>query len=56
MYNDGTYNGTSNPSLTNVTFSGNSAEFGGAMFNDGRNDGNGSPSLKNVVFSGNSAY
>ena len=45
MFNDG-----SSPTLTNVTFSGNSATYGGGMFNDGS-----SPTLTNVTFSGNSA-
>jgi hypothetical protein len=40
----------SNPTLSNVTFSGNSAEFGGAMYNRSS-----SPQLTNVTFSGNSA-
>ena len=42
----------SNPTLTNVTFSGNSAvATAAAMFND--DDSN--PTLTNVTFSGNSA-
>jgi predicted outer membrane repeat protein len=47
MYNDG-----SNPTLTNVTFSGNqAAQHGGGMFNwDGS-----SPTLTNVTFAGNQA-
>ncbi|GAG81548.1 unnamed protein product, partial [marine sediment metagenome] len=40
------------PSLTNVVFSGNSAdEVGGAMFNNGRDNGDSSPSLSHVTFS-----
>jgi predicted outer membrane repeat protein len=55
MFNNGEKDGDSNPSLTNVTFSGNSAVWnGGAMFNDGYN-GDSNPSLTNVTFSGNSA-
>ena len=46
--------GTSSPSLTNVTFSGNSADYGGAMYNDGLN-GASSPSLSNVILWGNTA-
>lgn len=38
----------SNPTLTNVTFNGNSAPFGGAMHNLGSN-----PTLTNVTFKGN---
>jgi len=41
---------SSNPTLTNVTFSGNSAHSGGGMYNSGS-----SPTLTNVTFSGNSA-
>ena len=47
-------NKTCNPTLGNVTFSGNSASHGGAMFNDGYS-GISKPTLNNVVFSGNSA-
>ena len=43
------YNDDANPSLTNVTFSGNSARNGGGMYNF-----DGSPSLTNVTFTGNS--
>lgn len=43
------------PTLGNVTFSGNRADYGGgAMFNFGEN-GSSSPTLSDVVFSGNSA-
>ncbi len=35
MYNNGADSGASNPSLTNVTFFGNTATYGGAIFNDG---------------------
>jgi hypothetical protein len=41
----------SSPTLTNVTFSGNSAQFGGGMYNYSN-----SPTLTNVTFSGNSAH
>ena len=43
-------NNESSPTLTNVTFSGNSATDGGGMFNIGS-----SPTLTNVTFSANSA-
>jgi hypothetical protein len=46
----GMYNSYSSPTLTNVTFSGNSAIYGGGMYN-----GYSSPTLTNVTFSGNSA-
>ena len=42
---------SSSPTLTNITFSGNSAEFGGGMLNGFSS----SPTLTNVTFSGNSA-
>ena len=48
----GMYNNNGNPTLTNVTFSGNTAIDGGGMFNLNGS----SPSLANVVFSANSAY
>ena len=41
----------SNPTLNNVTFSGNSADWGGGMVNENSN-----PTLSNVTFNGNSAY
>ncbi len=44
------YNYNSSPTLTNVTFSGNSATEGGGMLNYN------SPTLTNVTFSGNSAH
>ncbi len=46
----GMYNYYSNPTLVNVTFSGNSAEDGGGMFSEG-----GSPVLTNVTFRDNAA-
>jgi uncharacterized repeat protein (TIGR01451 family) len=42
------------PTLTNVTFSGNTTFYGGGMFNEGYN-GTSSPALTNVTFSGNTA-
>ena len=56
MYNDGRFSGTSNPILTNVSFTGNQASFGfggGAMYNDGSSSGMSSPTLTNVRFTGN---
>ena len=48
----GMFNDSSSPTLTNVTFSGNSAEdSGGGMFNYDISN----PTLTNVTFSGNSA-
>ncbi len=47
----GMLNSYSNPTLTNVIFSGNSASIGGGMFNYAYS----SPTLTNVTFSGNSA-
>ena len=46
MYNDG-----GNPTLRNITFSGNSALRGGGMYNNSSS----SPSLTNVIFSANSS-
>lgn len=43
------------PTISNVTFSGNSANYGGAIYNDGYNFGNSSPILTNVTFKGNTA-
>ena len=43
------------PSLSHLTFSGNSALSGGAMLNDGGSGGSSSPSLSHLTFSGNSA-
>jgi predicted outer membrane repeat protein len=45
----GMYNNNGSPTLTNVTFSGNMASYGGGMYN------NGSPTLTNVTFSDNTA-
>ena len=43
-------NDSSSPTVTNCTFSGNSASRGGGMYN-----GSSSPRLTNCTFSGNSA-
>ena len=45
----GMYNNGGNPMLTNLTFSGNTADSGGGIYNNGSN-----PTLMNVTFSGNS--
>lgn len=50
----GMINDSGSPTLTNLTFSGNSADYGGGMYNFGEN-GNSSPTLTNVIFSGNTA-
>ena len=43
-----------NPTLANLTFSGNSADnTGGAMYNNGSNGGTSSPVLNAITFSGN---
>ena len=56
MFNAGDDDGTSSPTLTNVTFGGNSTtDDGGAMFNNGADGGTSSPTLTNVTFSGNYA-
>jgi len=44
----GMYNNSSSPTLSHVTFSGNSAYYGGGMYNDYSN-----PTLTNVTFSSN---
>lgn len=55
MYNEGTFNGRSDPVLSNVTFDGNSASASaGAIYNDGRDNGHSSPVISNSTFSGNS--
>ena len=46
--------GECSPNLRNITFSGNSADYGGAMYNHGY-QGSSSPTLTKVTFSGNSA-
>ncbi len=51
-YGGGMYNtNSSTPTVTNCTFSGNSADFGGGMYNEGFS----SPTVTNCTFSGNSA-
>jgi uncharacterized repeat protein (TIGR01451 family) len=50
IWGGGMYNWGSSPTLTNVTFSGNSANLGGGMHNHFS-----SPSLTDVTFSGNSS-
>ena len=45
MYNDG-----ADPTLTNITFSGNQADYGGGIYNNSSN-----PTLADVTFSGNQA-
>jgi uncharacterized repeat protein (TIGR01451 family)/CSLREA domain-containing protein len=57
FYCDGSGSGSiCSPTLTNVTFSGNLANYsGGAMYNSGSSGGTSSPTLINVTFSGNSA-
>jgi len=56
---DGYSGGASNPTLTDVTFIGNSASFfGGALYDNGQSTGTGgaaSPTLTNVTFLGNSS-
>ncbi|MCP4844056.1 MAG: hypothetical protein GY901_03010, partial [Actinomycetia bacterium] len=49
-YGGGMYNNESNPTLTNCTFTGNSANIGGGMLNYG-----GSPTLTGCTFDGNSS-
>ena len=44
------YNQAGNPTLANLTFSSNSAGWGGGMYNDSS-----SPSLTNITFNGNFA-
>ena len=48
----GMYNDTGSPTVTNCTFSGNSAEYSGGMFNYTRS----SPTVTNCAFKGNTAY
>jgi predicted outer membrane repeat protein len=50
-YGGGMYNYFSSPVLMNVTFSGNTAQYGGG----GMHNESGSPALTNITFSGNSA-
>ena len=52
MHGGGMYNYSASPTLTNVTFSGNSADWnGGGMTNWNGSD----PTLTNVTFSGNTS-
>jgi hypothetical protein len=57
MFNDGAggAGASSSPTLTNVTFDGNSAIAGGAVYNNDGGGGNNSPTFTNVTFYGNSA-
>lgn len=48
----GMYNDTGNPTLTNLTFSGNRAFAGGGLFNSNSS----SPMITNAIFNGNTAY
>lgn len=50
-YGGGMFNNSSSPTLSNCTFSGNSASDGGGMYNE-----NSSPKLYNCTFSGNNAF
>ena len=54
LANYGPYNGESSPSLVNVNFIYNRADYGGAMYNDGY-QGTSSPSLVNIQFAVNKA-
>jgi hypothetical protein len=47
--------GECSPTLANMIFSGNSAEYGGAVMNHGDNSGVSSPAFTNVIFRGNLA-
>ena len=58
LYCDGGYSNVTvcNPALTNITFSGNLAEYkGGAVYNYAYHGGESNPTFTNVIFSGNSA-
>jgi parallel beta-helix repeat protein/predicted outer membrane repeat protein len=50
-YGGGMYNGAGSPTLANLIFSGNTADFGGGMMNDNSSN----PMLTDCTFSGNSA-
>lgn len=50
-YGGGMYNNSSSPSLSNITFYGNSADYGGGMYNNTLSN----PTLSNITFTGNSA-
>ncbi len=47
--------GNCSPTLANLTFTYNTAPYGGAIFNSGYKDGVSSPTLINVIFRGNTA-
>ncbi|UCC23249.1 MAG: right-handed parallel beta-helix repeat-containing protein, partial [Planctomycetota bacterium] len=51
-YGGGMYNYLSSPTVTNCTFSGNLAQWGGGMYNDGSGS---TPTVSNCIFSGNEA-
>ena len=55
-YCDGSDGGECSPSLENVTFTGNSAKWGGGAMHINGYQGTSNPTLTNVTFSGNSAY
>ncbi len=48
----GMYNNSSSPTVSNCTFSGNSANYGGGMYNYNYS----APTVSNCTFSGNSGY
>ncbi|NGP90105.1 T9SS type A sorting domain-containing protein [Fodinibius halophilus] len=54
ILNLGTSGGVCNPTISNVTFTNNSATLGGAMFNEGYN-GESSPDISSSTFTGNNA-
>ncbi len=53
VFNFGSINGVSSPTMTDLSFIGNAANYGGAVHNSGSSGGVSSPSLVNVLFSGN---
>ncbi|RRR70642.1 MAG: hypothetical protein EI684_13035, partial [Candidatus Viridilinea halotolerans] len=54
LYCDGKNSGNAcNPTLRNLAFTGNRAEYGGAICNDGESGGESSPTLTNVTFTNN---
>lgn len=56
LYCDGAGSGHQcSPTLRNITFSGNSAQSGGAIFNHGRSGGASDPNLSHITFAGNNA-
>ncbi len=56
LYCDGESSGNAcSPSLTRLTFTGNSADLGGAIYNRSINGGTSSPQVTNAIFTGNSA-